>query len=283
MSNPEGQKSLTIKPAFDEAREGEKGWKIRYGAEPIDLHLTGKGTHSDKFIENKLGITAGPGGIFNHNYIEILNPDSEVVKRVHGLGLEPKDGQLEMTGKGRLIGLVVDGKYTPFSDDPIQRDDPHPHLPNNLQHAESSNRFGENPTKIVFNGTERQVMEIYGAMLNSSIDINNQGIKFDLLRLNSNTFNAEMKEKVTQISGILGVKVKSHDPSGWDIGSDPEKIQTAPATRVKAWDSMLELRNHIDTLEKAAHEQWETLKHESLQNGQDINLIKLNTTIPNSR
>ncbi len=283
MSNPEGQKSPTIKPAFDEAREGEKGWKIRYGAEPIDLHLTGKGTRSDKFIENRLGITAGPGGIFNHNYIEILNPNNEVVKRVHGLGLEPKDDQLEMTGKGRLIGLVVDGKYTPFSDDPIQRDDPHPRLPNNLQHAESLSLFGENPTKIVFNGTEREVMEIYGAMLNSSIDINNQGIKFDLLRLNSNTFNAEMKEKVNQISGILGVKVKSHDPSGWDIGSDPEKIQTAPATRVKAWDSMLELRNHIDTLEKAAHEQWTTLNRESLQNGQDINAIKLDTKIPGSR
>jgi hypothetical protein len=271
-----------IKSSFDVAREGANGWQIRYGAEPIDLHLFGKGTRVDKALE-RIGITAGIGGSFNHNYIEIMNPDGDVVKRIHGLGLDPKDGKLEMTGGGRLIGLTIDGKYTDFSQDPVQHDDPHETKPHNLQHADTKNWFGEDATKIVFKGSEREVMEIYGAMLRGSIEINNQDIKFDLFGLNSNTFNAEMKEKVQQIATKMGVTVESHDPSGIDIGSDDGKISTLEASRVKTWGTMQELRDYIDTLEQTSHEQWLALNRESLQNGKEITSIDLNTRIPGPR
>jgi hypothetical protein len=265
-----------VNKTFKDASEGEDGWQIRYGAEPIDLHLFKKLGRDDidKSIERQ-GMTAGIGSVFNHNYIEILNPSAEVVKRVHGMGLELKDGKLEMTGSGRLVGLVVDGKYTKFeNDDPVQRDDPHT-KPHNLQHADTH-------TKVVYTGSERAVMEIYGAMIRGSIEINNKDIKFGLFGLNSNTFNAEMKEKVNQISEKMKVTVNDYDPPGWDVGSDNEVIETQPANRVKTWGSMNELRDYIDLLEQTAHKQWATLNWESqsLKKGEDIADINLQIPIP---
>lgn len=259
-----------VNETFKDVTEGERGWKIRYGAEPIDLHLLGKGSRGDKWLESH-GVTAGIGGVFNHNYIEILNPSGEVVKRVHGMGLEPKDGKLEMTGSGRLVGLVVDGKYTKFeNDDPIQRDDPHATKPHNLQHADTH-------TKVVFTGSEREAMEIYGAMIRGSIEINNKDIKFGLFGLNSNTFNAEMREKVSQITEKIGVKVGDYDAQGWDVGSNDATIRTTEASRVKTWGSMSELRGYIDVLEQTAHEQWATLNREAKSGN---NLLDVNLQIP---
>lgn len=223
-------------------------------------------------------MTAGPGGVFNHNYIEILNPAGEVVKRVHGIGLEAKDGKLEMTGSGRLVGLVVDGKYTTFeNDDPIQRDDPHAKKPHNLQHADETRMLRGEFTKTVFKGSEREVMEIYGAMIRGSIEINNKDIRFDLFSLNSNTFNAEMKEKVDQIAKQMGVEVGSHDAPGWDVGSDDRTLETDKASRVKTWGSMSELRNYIDALEQTSHKQWLEL-NQAAKNGND--LLDVNLQIP---
>ena len=268
-----------VKEKFIDASEGEHGWQIRYGAEPIDLHLFKKLGRKDidKSIEAK-GVTAGPGGVFNHNYIEILNPAGEVVKRVHGIGLEAKDGKLEMTGSGRLVGLVVDGKYTTFeNDDPIQRDDPHAKKPHNLQHADEIRMLRGEFTKTVFKGSEREVMEIYGAMIRGSIEINNKDIRFDLFGLNSNTFNAEMKEKVNQIAKLMGVEVGSHDAPGWDVGSDDKKIDTADASRVKTWGLMSDLRDYIDALEQTSHKQWLEL-NQAAKNGKDI--LDVNLQIP---
>jgi hypothetical protein len=64
-----------VNKTFKDASEGEDGWQIRYGAEPIDLHLFKKLGRDDidKSIERQ-GMTAGIGSVFNHNYIEILNP-----------------------------------------------------------------------------------------------------------------------------------------------------------------------------------------------------------------
>ncbi len=263
-----------VNETFKDASEGERGWKIRYGAEPIDLHLLKKAGKPDwdKSIEAK-GMTAGPGGVFNHNYIEILNPAGDVVKRVHGLGLERKGDTLEMTGSGRLVGLVVDGKYTTFEkDDPVQRDDPHATKPHNLQHADTY-------TKTVFTGSEREVTEIYGAMIRGSIEINNKDLSFGLFGLNSNTFNAEMKEKVNEIAGQMGVKVESHDAPGWDVGSDDSTIETTKASRVKTWGSMSELREYIDTLEKTSYEQWAEL-NQAAKSGKDILDVNLQIPIP---
>lgn len=92
------QTDVTPQESFIGATESGK-WAIRMGAEPIDLHLSG-----DRGIKQEPGwfnMTAGPGGVFNHNYIEIgkINDAGgfETSKRIHGVGLEMKDDTLQMT------------------------------------------------------------------------------------------------------------------------------------------------------------------------------------------
>ncbi len=250
-----GESSGSVE-AFNLARESG-GWKIRYGAEPIDLHLIDdKGKPQDPGVTM---ISAGPGAVFNHNYIEIMNPDGDVVKRVHGMGL---DENWKMTGGGRLVGFVTDGKYTKFSDDHIQQDDPHVSKSNNLQHADVKNMIGGDYTKVVFTGTEREVLQMYGTLVRSTIEINNQDPKFGLLGQflpNSNTFNAEMKEKLGQISKELGLEIGTHNALGIDIGSNPDMLETERATKIFCTESLPELRSKIDQLEQLAAQQLKTL------------------------
>lgn len=242
-----------ISEHFDSATEGSRNWSIRFGAEPIDLHLTGKGTQADKFLENKAGITAGVGSVFNHNYIEVVNPDGQVTKRVHGIGL---DQNWQMTGSGRLVGFVTDGKYTKFSDDPLQKDDPHATKQNQLQHADE-----DGYTKTVFRGNERQVLQLYGGLVQSTIEINRQNSEFGLLgqkNPNSNSYNAEMKEKLNEMTDRLGIRVESHNAPGWDIGSDFD-MKTESAKTISS-PSLAELRKDVDQLEQTAAQQLTTLK-----------------------
>jgi len=256
-------RTVNTRGSFVDATEGGQRWAIRMGAEPVDMHLGGKGTAWDMFVENDLGFTAGVGGMVNHNYIEVgrFNDagEFEVMKRVHGLGL---DANMEMTGGGRLVGFVVDGKYTPFSRDPIQRDDPHATRPNQLQHADEENWFSDNATKIVFEGSERQVLQLYGAMVESTIELNKQNLGFSLTDLNSNSFNSAMKEKLTQMGGHLGITIGTHDAGGWDLGSGTD-LNTSPA-RLYQWESMGDLRGHIDSLERAAATQLQTIYRDGI-------------------
>lgn len=256
--------------AFNGSAETQ-AWAIRAGAEPVDLHLLGgPGSAADEFVEDNLGITAGIGGFFNHNYLEIgrigADGEFEAVKRIHAIGV---DENFEMAPDGRLVGIVVDGEHTRFSDDPIQRNDPHDQKQNQLQHADE-----ESMTKVIFEGTERQVMEMYGAMVKATIELNNQDPEFGLLGQgspNSNSFNTEMKEKVQQMAEKLGFDIKSHDADGWDIGWDYE-LDTSQAT-LHSWASREELHDYIDTLEQKAAEQFNQLK-------QDGTAQDLETKIP---
>ncbi len=245
---------------------GENNWAVRFSVEPIDLHLGGKGTGYDRFVEDTIGITAGVGSVFNHNYIEFgrINDagDFETVKRVHGLGL---DENWEMTGGGRLVGMVVDGKYTPFSADPIQRDDPHATKPNQLQHADVQNWLSDNNSVIAFQGTEQQVMQLYAATVSATIEANFQGHQFGMMGQhapNSNSFNAEMKEKITEIGAALGLEIGEHNAGGWDIGSGFDMHISEP--RLREWATPEAMSAYIDNLEKTAAKQLETLQTQGI-------------------
>lgn len=268
------QTKETPEKDFNAAAEGQTGWKIRLGVEPIDLHgmrITGKGF--DDWVDS-IGIGSGLGGGFAYRYIEVLNPQDEVVKRVHALGQELKDGELQMGAGGRLVGLVVDGKYTTFEgDDPIQQDDPHETKPNQLQHADTG-------TQTAFEGTERQVMELYGAMVRATIEVNNQDYNFGMLGQsdpNANTFNTEMRENLGQMAEALGIEMDlEYGWQGrWSIGSgDSDMIETSPA--VATWASMPDLMAYIDELEQAAAEQWDKIHEHKL----DLGNLDLETAIP---
>ncbi len=246
------------------APDGAK-WAIRFGAEPIDLHIADKTIGlSKKFVEKSMGITAGPGGIFNHNYIEIgtIGPDGkfESRKRIHGVGLD-KDGK--MTGDGRLVGLVIDGERTKFENDPLQKDDPGAHR-NQLQHANVKNPvMGGDYTKIVLTGSEEQIMRLYADMVKGTIDMNNRGrqaMSFGLLGQeapNSNSFNGAMKQILARSVHAMGLKIENHDAWGIDIGSTYDmKPDVSPTENM----DLPTLRAHVDELERAANEQLEGIQ-----------------------
>ncbi|WP_274630829.1 hypothetical protein [Arvimicrobium flavum] len=184
------------------------------------------------------------------------------------------DENFEMTGGGRLVGMVIDGKHTPFSADPIQRDDPHAAKANQLQHADVENWLGDNYTKVVFEGSEREVLTLYGSLVEVTIELNNQDLDFGLLGQNapnSNSFNAEMKEKLGQIGGHLGIAIGDHDASGWDIG---KKLDLATVdAKLYAWQPIDDMRARVDQLERTAAQQLQTLKAEGID-------TDLNTAIP---
>lgn len=276
--------------SFQQAAESEQKWAIRYGAEPFDFHLTGKGSDTDKWLENQ-GVTAGIGTVANTNYIEIgtLNDDGEFqsLKRVHAMGLT--DNWEMEAGDQRLIGFVVDGKYTPFTSDTpenekykgdlIQRDDPHATEENQLQHASgeiSKNWLGEDYTKVVFQGSEREVLQMYGAMIRATIELNNnkpEDMGFELFGRNSNAFNSEMKEKLIEISEKMGVsdRLGTHNAAGLDLGRN-YALETSEADTVMTWDSLGELRSYIDTLEKTASEQLQTLRNDGISTDLDTKI-----------
>lgn len=241
------------------APDGAK-WAIRFGAEPIDLHIADKTLGlSKKFVEKSMGVTAGPGGVFNHNYIEIGTIDSngnfESRKRIHGIGID-KDGN--MTGDGRLVGFVVDGARTKFENDPLQKDDPHAVHRNQLQHASVKNQIGGDYTKIVLTGSEEQIMRLYADMVKGTIDMNNRGrqsMSFGLLGQeapNSNSFNGAMKQILAKSAQSMGLKIENHDAWGIDIGSTYDmKPDVSPTEKM----DLPTLRAHVDELERTASEQ----------------------------
>ncbi len=236
-------------------------WAIRFGAEPIDLHIADKKLGIDTSLLSGFdGAVGGPGRIFNHNYIEIGTLDQEgnfeSRKRIHGIGLD-KYGK--MTGEGTLIGFVIDGKHTRFEDDPIQADDPHKTRRNQLQHALVKNRTGGDYTKIVYKGSEAGVMALYAAMVQATIQFNDDAKRneFHLLGQtgpNSNSFNSLMKRILNAAARERGDTIDAHDAWGWDIGHD-YKIPLYTAFRVPTTMPLPELRYLVDGLEKRAAEQ----------------------------
>lgn len=263
---------------FRNLTENETVWAIRYGAEPIDFHIFGRNTSVDIFIENKLGITAGLGAFSNHLYIEIGNVEKNgffsTLKRLHGFSLsENKQGDIikAKSSKGRAFFMVVDGKYTSFSNDPIYIDDPHLTHQNQLQHANHKFLFGENATKIVFRGSEYHVLQLYVAMLVATIELNNQDLSYSALGIhhpNGNSYIFEMKEKLKQMANHLNIKICDHNPSGWDIGKK-FMLETDKSKPLLALTSITELKKYVELLEIKSSLQLETIYKKGIKH--DLN------------
>jgi len=289
---------------FLEATEGQQNWAIRAGAEPFDFHgFVAKGTAWDRFVEDNLGITAGIGSIANTNYLEVGTIDAKgdfhVAKRIHAMGLSENwemDG-----GESRLVVFAVDGKYTPFTADTpegekyegdlIQRDDPNALKPNELQHSRDEvTTLGDvigvgdpeenDYSRIIFQGTEREVLELYGGMLDAVIELNNKDpeeMGFKLFTRNSNAVNSEMKEKMGEMAKALGIdpeRIAQHDAVGIDFGRD-HALDTQTASPVRTWDSIEDVRAGIDAREQAAASQLDTMRNEGT-------FTPLNTPLPST-
>ncbi len=287
MSNDDITSDNRPTDGFNDATENQK-WAMRYGGEPLDTHWAsgdgGAWASGERGTKQEPGFwntTSGIEGFFNHNYIEIgkINKEGEfeVQKRVHGMSIEFKDGKPVITGDGRLFGFVIDGKYNTFeNDDLIQHDDPHHEKEHQLQHADVDRPFGDAYTKVVFEGTEREVLQLYGSIIRATIEINNQDNEFKLFSQNSNTFNAEMKEKIDQMAEDLGIsnRLGKHNPWGWDKGSDPDTLKTTEAKKVvEEWGPIEDLRQYIEGLEQTAAKQWDEIQEKGIE-------VDLKTEIP---
>jgi len=277
--------------AFQEATEGQNNWAIRLGAEPIDFHLFGRNNWWDNFVEDTLGITAGVGSNANHLYVEVgtIGEDGEfsTQKRIHGFSIKEDDGELLMAKApdGRAFLMVIDGTHTPFSMDPIYQDDPHSTKPNQLQHADSiwtnsDERFywvndpENDATRIGFQGTEREVLQLYNAMITGTLELNNQDLEYSALggedTPNGNSFRSEMIEKMNEAATQLGIQISTHDPKGWDPGKN-DILETGRA-QIMTSESLEDIRAHTSALEKAASDQLQTVMAD--------NNVDLNTAIP---
>lgn len=244
---------------FDPSTEG-KTWAIRFGAEPIDLHLTDqKKPLLKKIIEGTLNISAGIGSVFNHNYIEVgtIRRDGafETRKRITGVGL---DQNWQMAPTGRLVGLVLNEKHTLFNIDPIQVDDGHPAIQNQLQHAQAESWLGDPYTKIISTGDEKKILGLYGMMIQSVIEFNNRGFsktEYSLLgqtNPNSNSFAFSLQEALQKAAANNGSNIMPYSVSGWDIGSSYKIDFVEYADMPEDIDT---LREYVDSLERTAAEQ----------------------------
>ena len=279
---------------FNESAENQQNWAVRYGAEPIDFHMFGRNNGWDNFVEDKLGITAGIGGLIaNHLYIEVGQIDAEgefsTLKRIHGFSIKEDEGELLMAKApdGRAFMMVIDGKHTPFNMDPIYQDDPHATKPNQLQHADVKNFEGaevwgldpdpehNDNTRVTIQGTEREILEIYSAMVRGAMELNNQDLEYGAMggenSPNGNSFSGELREKAAQVAADLGLEVLHHDPVRWNPGHGDD-FDTSVAGAA-TWESLDDLRDYIDTLEEAAREQLDSVIDNK-------NAIDLQTEIP---
>lgn len=297
-NDPGIQSDIELAPIFTSFAEGEQNWAIRYGAEPVDAHATGlSNDRGEKKEPTYLNITAGPMGITNHNYIDIgqVDPDGnfEPVKRVYALSID-KDLTMLDPMNSRLVGFVIDGEHLTFAkDDQVLKDDPHHERPNEYQHADVKDTDlvdyikGDDPsddyTRIVFQGSERDVLQIYAAMVSATIQINNQDPAFSMFgdlswkwavgeSPNSNTFNAEMKEVASSAASQLGLNIEEHNPWGLDVGSTPDMLETTVASGA-TWLPLGELKSYVGDLEKASAEQWKTIQEKGID-------VDLDTSIP---
>ena len=135
---------------------------------------------------------------------------------------------------------------------------------------------------MVFQGSERDVLQLYATMVSATIEINNQDPEFGMLgdwswkwlageAPNSNTFNAEIKEVIDQAASHLGFEIGEHNPWGWDIGATAEMLETS-APVIATWDSIDDLRNYVDTLEKASSEQWKAIQEHGIDTDLDTDI-----------
>lgn len=263
--------SDTTSNNFNIATESENNWAIRYGAEPTDAHIAKKlgFPKIDNFLNEIFH-----GGVMaagNHLYLEVgrINEDGDfqTLKRIHGYSIKNTEDGIKFATEpdGKMFTMVVDGNYTKFSEDPIYQMDPHATKPNQLQSADDSFVFGEQATKIAFQGTERDVMSLYASLLKTTIALNKEDMKYDALQNgapNGNTINQVLKENLSETAAIMYLDgIANHDPSSidhflWgDALDNPE-----PPINIYECSHIDVIREQVDQLEKTAAEQWQLVK-----------------------
>ncbi len=255
----------------------------------------------------------GLGAIGNHRYMElgVINDkgEFETLKRIHSFSVQAdSEGNLKLSTEptGRTFTLAVDGKNVPFNKDPIYQMDPHATKPYQLQSADDGfilddvsfsavpfvgekldefwdENIGEDgATKIIVQGSERDMMDYWGGLLETAIHNNNNDNKFDAMgngAPNGNSMHSKNENVVETMAHAKGIKpddIGTHNPSGIDFGSKYDGLPEVPEPRLHEYVSLGEQREYIDSLEKTMATQWD----EVLAMGENIMKDDLNVELP---
>lgn len=190
---------------------------IRYGAEPVDMHLWGRNTLIDNALEDNFGLNAGLLGMTNILYIEFGAIDDEgqfsPARRMYAF-------EENMQPFGNMVAGVYGSEQIPFYADPMYDDDPHRTRCGQLQSVDGDYLWpGE--TQIMFEGTPEQVSEIYTLSLQKLIEFSSHNHKFGPLGNNSpngNSFFGQMSQEINTQIERYGHSAPEFNPSGIDIG-----------------------------------------------------------------
>jgi len=182
--------------------------------------------------------------------------------RFQGLGLvndsEHPTG-FRMTPNDRLVSMVSNTPETPVSMDPIYHDDSHfdqERFPGQLQEVDS-----ENENMFVINVPEEQMLQIKLAMLNTSIEINENNPGFGMSGWgdpNSNSYRFTMGEVMTETAELMGIEIDNDfDPAGASPGAG-QRIPTESVTLFEG--SLDELRDAVRDAEQHHARQLDALR-----------------------
>ena len=228
------------------AEDGQ--WTIVLGGIPTDIHYDQKGLTGHKVVDTIIDrIMDFASRQFNHNYIEIRDPNGEVFRRVQAQ-------EVNMQPEGTMLAGSYGSKYTSFADDEIYFYDPHEDKENML-------RSGTDPdqTSKVFVGTKEQVMELYYHALSGVQHANEQPLDFSVHTSNGNTFVAEILQKMEEASMALGYGAfQNFDLDGIDVGRD-DAVYDFPATDTR-FETQDDLMRAIDSLERDVAERHNAIK-----------------------
>ncbi len=248
-------------------------WAIRYGAEPTDAHIADRILGLPE-LDKKLN-DIFHGGVMsagNHLYVEIGRLDEQgkfnTLKRIHGYSVkDTEDGtKLATEPEGKIFTMVIDGKHTPFSDDPIYQMDPHESRPNQLQSATDSFIFGEDATQIVFRGTQYEVMVLYSGLLEATIKLNNENMPYNAFQVsapNGNSTHEALRGVLVEMAEKMGVgKIGDHDASGLDHFPWGEKLEIPETSDVKIFECapLEDIMARVESLEQTAAQQWAAVR-----------------------
>lgn len=165
--------------------------------------------------------------------------------------------------------------------------DPHREKNRQLQHADAEGWFGyDDATKVVFEGAERQVLEVWGVMVHSAIELNNQDPKYHAINLgdgvNGNVLSMEVRERAAEALKEMGLTIGAHNPGGWDVLNFVETQPKTSKAQICTVASLADMRDYVDALEAAAAEQLQAVRDATADydvGGKDDRL-DLDTRIP---
>ncbi len=251
-----------VSPSFNEAgNEGQ--WSIVFGEKAISLNLYNKGIVNDTFKPVADNFLDRAIGFTNHNYIEIQDPDGNVVRRTHAQEVKMTLGE----GNSRTMIGSYGSKELGFDTDQIYYDDPHPTIPNMLEDGDDPKE-----TKTVLSGTKEQILTTYHQILSTVIHLNNEDPDYDALTQNGNAIAAELVEQIVKSASQQKLHIQEMPDSGgllWNnnVGYDPD-IYYTPDPQALCFSNTEELVTAIHGLEDVVASQVNAIQ---LDSSADIN------------